>query len=62
MNATEILFKEMLYNEECANFILNGWNCLYNDIVMGAGRGTWKELAPISAKALESWREYKEMH
>lgn len=53
--STERLFREMLYNKECADYIQNGWNCLYHDIIACAGN--WDELDKVSAMALLDWHE-----
>lgn len=52
---TKKLFFTMLYNKECAKYIEEGWNILYNDIL--ECKGNWETLDEISAYALLDWYE-----
>lgn len=54
-NKTTELFYLMLTDKKCADYIENGWNALYNDIIEGAGKGTWENLNNIAGEALLDW-------
>ena len=59
-NATMRLLKEMMLDDRCLEYIQNGWNILFNDIVELTGTSNLNQLDDISRFALLDWYEYKE--
>ena len=55
-DATRKLVTMMIRSKACADYIEDGWNCLYNDIM--ADYRNWSKLDGISALAIESWMKY----
>ena len=55
--STMRLLRQMILDKACADFIYNGWNILYNDIINLVGTGRLEELDEVSAYALLDWYE-----
>lgn len=54
-----ILLKNILTDKDCADYIKNGWNALYNDLIECAKNGTLENLNEISSLALDDYYDNK---
>jgi len=63
-NATKNLLRMMLFDKECEDFIINGWNALYNDIMACIGKDDMdfrlSQLDEVSRYALLDWYEHND--
>ena len=63
-NATKNLLRLIIIDIECEEFIINGWNALYNDIMVCIGKDNMdfrlSQLDEVSRYALLDWYEHND--
>lgn len=58
MGRTVQLIAMMVRDTECGEYIRNGWNALYNDI-LNTHFSEWNKFDELAGYAILDWLEYK---